>query len=51
MVAGGWLLIGVLVFAIVLHLLQGWLNVGALVVYAVGTWAVMAGRAQTSATN
>ena len=49
--AGGWLLIGVLVFAIVLHLLHGWWNVGALVVYAVGTWAVITGRAQTSATN
>ncbi len=51
MVAGGWLLIGVLVFAIVLHLLHGWFNVGPLVVYAVGTWAVMAGRAQMSAKN
>ena len=50
-VAGGWLLIGVLVFAIVLHILHGWWNVGALMVYAVGTWAVMAGRAQTSATK
>jgi hypothetical protein len=50
-VAGGWLLIGLLVFAIAFHLLHGWLNVGALVVYAVGTWAVMAGRAQTGATN
>jgi hypothetical protein len=50
-VAGGWLLIGVLVFAIVLHILHGWWNVGALVVYAVATWAVMAGRAQTSATD
>jgi len=51
MVAGGWLLIGVLAFAIVLHLLHGWWNVGPLVVYAVGTWAVMVGRAQTSATT
>jgi hypothetical protein len=50
-VAGGWLLIAVLVFAIVLHLLHGWLDVGALVVYAAATWAVMAGRAQTSATS
>ena len=50
-VAGGWLLIGVLVFAIVLHILHGWWNVGALIVYAVGTWAVMAGRAQASATK
>ena len=50
-IAGGWLLIGVLVVAIVLHFLHGWWNVGPLVVYAAATWAVMAGRAQMSATN
>jgi hypothetical protein len=49
LVAGGWLLIGVLIFAIVLHLLHGWLDLGALVVYAAATWAVMAGRSQMSA--
>lgn len=49
LVAGGWFLIGVLIFAIVLHLLHGWLDVGALVVYAAATWAVMAGRSQISA--
>jgi hypothetical protein len=49
--AGGWLLIGVLALAIVLHLLHGWWNVGELVVYCAATWAVMAGRTQTSATN
>jgi hypothetical protein len=48
-VAGGWFLIAVLVFAIVLHLLHGWLDVGALVVYAAATWAVMAGRTRPSA--
>src|SRR4249919_747323 len=50
-VVGGWLMIVVLAFAIVLHLLHGWLDVGALVVYAVAAWAVMTGRALKSATN
>ncbi|MGB0043465.1 MAG: DoxX family protein [Terriglobales bacterium] len=43
-VAGGWFLIVVLASAIVLHLLHGWFDVGVLVVYAAGTWAVIAGR-------
>jgi hypothetical protein len=47
-VAGGWFLIAVLGFAIVIHLLHGWFDVGALAVYAAATWAVMAGRAQTA---
>jgi hypothetical protein len=43
-VLGGWFLIVVLAVAIVLHLLHGWLDVGALVVYAAATWAVMAAK-------
>lgn len=43
-VAGGRLLLLVLVAAIVLHLLHGWYNVGALVVYAAATWAVIANK-------
>ncbi len=50
-VTGGWLLIGVLVLAIVLHFLHGWWNVGSLVVYAAATWAVMAGRDRISTTS
>jgi hypothetical protein len=50
-VVGGWLLITILVLAVVIHLLQGWLDVGGLVVYAFATWAVMAGGAQASATK
>jgi hypothetical protein len=46
--AGGWFLMAVLVSAIVLHLLHGWLDVGALVVYAAATWAVMAGKKQAT---
>jgi uncharacterized membrane protein YphA (DoxX/SURF4 family) len=41
-VAGGWFLITILGFAIVVHLLHGWFDVGALVVDAAATWAVMA---------
>ena len=43
-VAGGWLLLGVLAAAIVLHLLHGWYDVGALLVYSAATWDVMAGQ-------
>jgi len=46
--AGGWFLIAVLVSAVVVHLLHGWLDVGALVVYAAATWAVLAGKKLTA---
>jgi len=45
------LLIAVLVCAAILHTLHGWWDVGALVVYAAATWAVMAGRMQWAAAN
>jgi len=41
-IIGAWMLMAVLAFAIVVHLLHGWYDVGALLVYAAGTWAVMA---------
>jgi hypothetical protein len=41
-VAGGWFLIAVLAFAIIVHLLHGWFDVGALLVYAAAAWAVIA---------
>src|SRR5215472_10512654 len=47
-IAGGWLLIVVLAGAIVVHLVHGWLNVGSLVIYAVATWAVIAGKPQAA---
>lgn len=47
-IVGGWSLIGVLACAIVLHLLHGWFDVGALVVYAAAAWAVMAWKKATS---
>jgi hypothetical protein len=41
-IIGGWMLIMILGFAIVVHLLHGWYDVGALLVYAAGAWAVVA---------
>jgi len=32
----------------VLHLLHGWLDVGGLLIYAAGAWAVMSGKPQTA---
>lgn len=43
-VAGGWFLITVLVSAIVLHFMHGWLDVGALVVDIAAVWTVVAGQ-------
>jgi hypothetical protein len=45
---GGWFLIVVLVLAIVIHLVHGWFDVGALVAYAAATWAVMAGKSAST---
>jgi hypothetical protein len=42
MVAGGRLLMTVLALAIVIHILHGWFDVGALLVYLAATWAVIA---------
>ena len=47
-VVAGQLLIAVLAFAIVLHLLHGWFDVGALVIYAAAAWAVLAGKSATA---
>jgi hypothetical protein len=41
-VLGGWMLVSVLAIAIVIHLLHGWYDVGALLVYAAAAWAVVA---------
>ncbi|HZW95202.1 MAG TPA: DoxX family protein [Candidatus Eremiobacteraceae bacterium] len=43
-VRGAWILVGVLVLAIVVHLLHGIFNVGNLVIYAAAAWAVAIGR-------
>ncbi len=48
MIIGGWLLLTVLGFAIVVHLLHGWFDVGILVLYAAATWAVMTETPQSA---
>jgi hypothetical protein len=50
-IIGSWLMIAVLACAVILHILHGWWDVGALVVYAAATWAVMIARTQPSAAN
>jgi hypothetical protein len=44
---GGTMLIVVLAFAIVVHLLHGWYDVGALLVYAAATWTVVASNRES----
>jgi hypothetical protein len=44
-VRGGWLLVGIFLLAIVVHLLHGTYNVGNLVIYTAVAWAVAAGKA------
>jgi hypothetical protein len=43
-VRGGWVLTGIFVLAIVIHLLHGMFNVGYLAIYTAATWAVATGR-------
>jgi DoxX-like family len=45
---GGWLLLGVFMFAIVIHVLHGSYNVGNLIIYAAAAWAVTEGTRRTS---
>ena len=44
LILGGWLLIGVLALAIVVHVLHGWYDVGWLIVDAAAAWAVMVAK-------
>ena len=43
-IRGAWLLMGVFVLAIVVHLLHGMYNVGDLAIYAAAAWAVAVGK-------
>ena len=43
-VGGGWLLLFIFVFAIVVHVLHGLPNVGNLVIYSAAAWAVAYGK-------
>ena len=44
-VRGGWILAGVFVLAIVLHLLHGLYNVGSLVIYTAAAWTIASWKA------
>ena len=44
-VRAGWVLAGIFVVAIVVHLLHGMFNVGSLAVYTAAAWAVAWGKA------
>jgi hypothetical protein len=44
-VRGGWLLAGLFVLAIVVHLLHGMFNVGNLAIYTAAAWAVASSKA------
>jgi hypothetical protein len=43
-VRGGWLLVGIFVFAIAIHLLHGAYNVGNLLIYTAAAWAIVSGK-------
>ncbi|HVI08801.1 MAG TPA: DoxX family protein [Candidatus Binatia bacterium] len=43
-VRGAWLLAGIFVLAIAIHLLHGFYNVGNLVIYAAAAWAIAESR-------
>jgi uncharacterized membrane protein YphA (DoxX/SURF4 family) len=41
---GGWVLVGMFVLAIVVHVLHGTFNVGNLVIYSAAAWAIASGK-------
>jgi hypothetical protein len=43
-VRGGWVLVGIFVLAIIVHLLHGMFNVGDLAIYTAAAWAVASGK-------
>jgi hypothetical protein len=47
-VRGGWILVGIFVLAIFVHLLHGMFDVGSLAIYAAAAWAVASGKAAYS---
>jgi hypothetical protein len=42
---GGWVLVGIFVLAIIVHLLHGMYNVGNLVIYSAAAWTVATAKA------
>jgi hypothetical protein len=47
-VRGAWVLIGIFVLAILVHLVHGIFNVGNLVIYTAAAWAIASGKAAQS---
>jgi hypothetical protein len=45
-VRGAWILAGIFVLAIAIHLLHGAFNVGNLLIYTAAAWAIAAGRTE-----
>jgi hypothetical protein len=43
-VRGGWVLVGIFVLAMIIHLLHGMFNVGYLAIYTAAAWAVATGK-------
>jgi DoxX-like family len=48
-VRGGWVLVGIFVLAIVVHLLHGTYNVGNLLIYTAAAWAIASGKTTAQA--
>ena len=46
-VRGAWVLVGIFVLALIVHLLHGMFNVGNLAIYTAAAWAVAAGKNAT----
>jgi hypothetical protein len=44
-VRGGWVLVGIFVLAMIVHVLHGMINVGYLAIYTAAAWAVASGKA------
>jgi hypothetical protein len=43
-VRGGWVLVGIFVLAMIVHVLHGMINVGYLAIYTAAAWAVASGK-------
>lgn len=43
-IRGGWILVGIFILAIAIHLLHGIYNVGNLIIYTAVAWAVAASK-------
>jgi|ERR1700686_4892418 hypothetical protein len=48
-VRGGWLLVGIFLLAIVVHVMHGTFNVGNLVIYTAAAWTIARGKTAAEA--